>query len=123
VEGDDAARAQKLATNQSRFRTENERFRGRAVSYGFRPADPVPFVCECADESCFEVVMLTLEDYEEIRAHPAWFLLAAGHEDEDATAERIVNAERGYAIVEKIGKAGEEAARLNPRGAGPASVP
>jgi hypothetical protein len=53
-----------------------------------------------------------------IRAHPTWFLLVAGHEDEDGTRERIIDAEQGYAVVEKIGVAGAEAARLHPRKAG-----
>jgi hypothetical protein len=59
--------------------------------------------------------MLSIEEYEHIREHPTWFLLVAGHEDEEATHERIVSAEQGYAVVEKIGDAGAEAARLHPR--------
>ena len=55
--------------------------------------------------------MLSIDEYEHIRAHPTWFLLVTGHEDEEATMERIVDAEQGYAVVEKIGVAGEEAAR------------
>jgi hypothetical protein len=38
----------------------------------------------------------------------------AGHE-EDTTHERIIEAENGYAIVEKVGAAGLEAARLDLR--------
>jgi hypothetical protein len=59
--------------------------------------------------------MLSLEEYEHVRSHATWFLLVAGHEDEDATQERIVDAEQGYTVVEKIGTAGDEAARLHPR--------
>ncbi len=111
----DEARALKLAINQSAFRSANERLRRAADSHRFRGEDRVPFLCECADENCREIVMLTIEDYEHIRAHPTWFLLVAGHEDESATHERIVDAEQGYAVVEKIGTAGEEAARLHER--------
>lgn len=112
---DDKARALKLAINESAFRTSNDRLRRAAGSHRFEGADRVPFVCECADENCREIVMLPIEDYEHIRAHPTWFLLVAGHEDEDATLERIVDAEHGYAVVEKLGTAGEEAARLHER--------
>jgi hypothetical protein len=112
---DDEARARKFALNQSTFRTANERLRRAAESYRFRQTDPAPFICECADEHCREIVMLALADYEHIRAHPTWFLLVAGHEEEDAGLERIVDAEQGYAVVEKLGTAGEEAARLHPR--------
>ncbi|HEY2311474.1 MAG TPA: hypothetical protein VGH46_10225 [Gaiellaceae bacterium] len=62
--------------------------------------------------------MLTTGDYEHIRAHPTWFLLFAGHEDEDGTTERIIDAEQGYAVIEKIGAAGGEPARLHPKKAG-----
>jgi hypothetical protein len=111
------ARALKLAENQSRFRTSNERMERQAVSLRFEPDQGVPFVCECADPSCYEIVMLSLEEYERVRAHPRRFLLVAGHEDSEDAHERILEAERGYAIVEKVGAAGEEAARLHPRAA------
>jgi hypothetical protein len=104
----------KLAMNQSAFRSANEQLRRGAAAHHFEDRQRVPFICECADPSCRESVMLSLEDYEHIRAHPTWFLLVAGHEDEEGT-ERIVDAEQGYEVVEKIGTAGEEAARLHPR--------
>ena len=118
VPTDDEARAIKHAMNESAFRTANERLRRAAQSHRFREADRVPFICECADEHCREIVMLTVGDYEHIRAHPTWFLLVAGHEDGDGAKERIIDAEQGYAVVEKIGIAGEEAARLHPRKTG-----
>ena len=118
VLSDDEARARKVAMNQSAFRTANERLRRAAQSHRFREDDRVPFICECADENCREIVMLALADYEHIRAHPTWFLLVAGHEEEDAGLERIVEAEQGYAVVEKVGTAGEEATRLHPRETG-----
>jgi len=76
------------------------------------------FVCECADPNCYEVVLLSIEEYERVRAHPTWFVLVAGHEDEETHHERIVEAENGYAIVEKLGAAGAAAMRLNPRASG-----
>jgi len=59
--------------------------------------------------------MLTLDDYESVRSHSDRFFLVAGHEDDEAEHERIIEAEQGYAIVEKTGAAGREATRLNPR--------
>lgn len=100
----------KLAINESAFRTANDRLRDAALSHHFRADQGVPFICECSDPGCRETVMLCIDEYENIRAHPTWFLLVAGHEDEDASLERIVDAENGYAVVEKIGVAGEEAA-------------
>ena len=116
MSADDEARDHKLAANQSRFRRSNERLERAAYSHRFEPTDRVPFLCECADPGCFEAVMLSIEEYERVRAHPSWFVLVAGHEDADAEHERIVEAEKGYAIVEKLGNAGAEAERLYERG-------
>jgi hypothetical protein len=112
---DDEVRGRKMAMNQSTFRAVNERLRGFALSHHFLPDQRVPFFCECADEGCYEVVMLRLADYDHVRHHPSRFLLVAGHEDAEAVHEHIVEAEAGYAIVEKVGAAGREAARLDPR--------
>jgi hypothetical protein len=112
---DGEARAHKVAANQSRFRRSNERLERAAVSHRFESADRLPFLCECADPGCFEAVMLSIAEYERVRAHPSRFLLVAGHEDSEAAHERIVEAEGGYAIVEKVGQAGLEAARLHER--------
>lgn len=63
--------------------------------------------------------MLRLDEYERIRAHPTWFLLAAGHEDDESPRERVIVAATSYAIVEKTGAAGVEATRLWSREGGP----
>lgn len=101
--------------NESAFRAANERMRRSAASHRFEPDQGVPFLCECADPNCYEIVMLSLEEYARVRMHSSRFLLVAGHEDPESAHERIVEAENGYAIVEKVGTAGEEAARLHPR--------
>jgi hypothetical protein len=115
MRSEEEARAAKLAMNQSVFRTANEQLRRAAASYHFTADQRVPFVCECADPECQEIVMLSLSEYERVRDHATWFLLVAGHEDSEATHERIIEAEAGYAIVEKIGTAGKEATRLYSR--------
>jgi hypothetical protein len=112
---DDEVRGRKMAMNESAFRTANERLRGAALSHRFLADQRVPFICECADRGCYEVVMLSLTDYEQVRQHPSRFLLVAGHEDAEAVHERIIQAEAGYAVVEKVGTAGREAGRLDPR--------
>jgi hypothetical protein len=115
MQTDDEARARKVALNQSTFRDANERIERAAWSHHFEPSQRVPFICECADPRCREPVMLSLVEYEAIRAHPDRFFLVAGQEDEEEAHERILEAERGYAVVEKIGTAGVEAKRLDPR--------
>jgi len=115
----DDKRALELAMNESAARTSNERLSRMAISHRFAPYQRVPFACECVDATCHEIVMLNLEQYERVRTHPRRFLLVAGHEDDETTHEQIVEAENGYAIVEKIGVAGREAARLDPRHTNP----
>jgi hypothetical protein len=113
MSSDPDARAHKLAANQ--FRRSNERLERAAQSHRFEAGDRVPFLCERADPGCFEAVWLSIDESEQVRAHPSRFLLVAGHEDPETADERIVEAESGYAIVEKVGAAGDEAARLDER--------
>lgn len=88
-------RARKLALNQSTFRGANEQMQRAARSHHFAASQRVPFICECADPSCREIVMLSLFDYEAVRAHPNRFFLATGHEDAEEAHERILEAEQG----------------------------
>ena len=115
METADDTRARKLAMNQSRFRSANERMQRAARSHRFDANQRVPFLCECADPHCQEIVMLSLVNYEAVRAHPNRFFLVAGHEDAEAAHERILEAEQGYSVVEKVGTAGGEAVLLDPR--------
>ena len=112
---EEKVRGRELAAIESAFRTANDRMRLLADSHRFAPDQRVPFLCECGDPGCREIVMLSIEDYERLRKEPCWFLLLAGHEEAEAKHERIVEAENGYAIVEKVGASGLEAARLDPR--------
>ena len=41
--------------------------------------DRVPFICECADANCMEIIRLSLDEYEAVRQHPARFFTAPGH--------------------------------------------
>jgi hypothetical protein len=109
------ARYRKIGLNQSTFRNANERIERAAQSHRFEADQRVPFLCECADPGCTETVMLSLGDYEAVRAHADRFFLIAGHEASGETQERILENADGYAVVEKIGTAGAEAERLDPR--------
>lgn len=117
METGDEARARKIALNQSTFRGANERIERAAESHHFDANQRVPFICECADPGCTETVMLSLVDYEAVRAHADRFFLIAGH-DAGESHERILEATQGYAVVEKTGTAGAEAERLDPRDQG-----
>jgi hypothetical protein len=103
---------ERIAENESRFRNENERIEATATRFSF--PDPIPFICECPDPACTDIVQLTLEQYEEVREHPRRFFAAPGHQgDAIRTAAGVVIADcESYVVVEKVGVAGEVAETL-----------
>ena len=101
----------RIGENESLFRSANEQIELEAETSGYR-GEKVPFLCECPDMSCTDVVRLTLEDYESIRAGPTRFFVVPGHQAVAVTAgAAIVIEERDdVCISEKVGVAGEIAA-------------
>src|SRR4051794_29477195 len=100
--------AVRIAENQATFRDANEDIELTAEKmklYG----RPVPFICECPRVECTELIRLTLDEYEEVRADPTRFANAPGHEDVsvEAGVGVVVDRRDGYVVVEKIGVAGE----------------
>lgn len=79
------------------FREANERIAEKARELGLQ--QPLPFLCECSDKSCFARVLLDREEYDEARADPQRYLTIAGHEV--AGAMVIASGER-FALAEKI---------------------
>ena len=57
-------------------RQSNERIAERAAQLHF--VSRVPMLCECSDGECGQIVLLTLEDYREVRRE-ADFLTAPAH--------------------------------------------
>ena len=100
---------ERIAINQSRFREANERIELAADKMGL--VDPIPFICECAQTQCMEIVRLSIEGYEEVRHDPRLFFTAPGHQQiaVDAGAGIVVGKGDGYVLVEKIGVAGQVA--------------
>jgi hypothetical protein len=104
---------ERIARNDSTFREANERISAAAETYGVDV--PVPFVCECADPRCSEVVRLRLEEYEEIRAHSRRFFHVPIDRDTEGAVGVVVAERDGYVIVEKTGHAAEIAEALDER--------
>jgi hypothetical protein len=105
---------ERKALNEATFRDANEKL-GRAARELLHDDDasPVPFVCECPRASCTEVVLLTLAEYEQVRAGAACGLEVPGHED--LSVERVVARHDRFVVTEKFGRAGEVFAAANPR--------
>lgn len=105
--------AERVANNDATFRLANERV--KAAAERFEMTERVPFLCECAEEECTEVVQLSLAEYEAIRAHPRHFLNVPGHEVAAGPHKEVVERNSSYFVVEKIGAAGEAVERSDPR--------
>jgi hypothetical protein len=75
----------------------------------------VPFICECADPACTELVRLSLAEYEAVRADSRHFLNAPGHEVNADGYGRVVSNQDGYVVVEKLGEAAKIVEQLDPR--------
>ena len=75
-------------------------------------ARPTPYLCECEDAGCTDVIGLTRVEYEEVRAHPKRFVLASGHQESDS---RLVQEAPRFTVIEKIGEEGELVAARDPR--------
>lgn len=106
--------AEQVARNDAVFRAANERIRDAAA--GLDAGDPLPFICECADLACRELIPLTREEYEDVRTHATWFAVSPGHEGGSDGASRVVEHGDAYVVVEKLGRASDVAEALDPRG-------
>jgi hypothetical protein len=104
-------RSARLAQNEATFRAGNELIEKAAGGGG---EVPVPYLCECGDETCFERVTLTVAEYEAVRSDPARFFVVPGHEDLTA-GEVVVESFPSYAVVEKGGEERELVERSDPR--------
>jgi len=107
----DEARQERLAKNESLFRTLNENINGIANELG--GGEPYEFICECSTSGCFERLWLTIDEYEGIRRDGTHFLLKPGHEDIEI--ELVIADRGGYVVVEKDGVAALVAEDEDPR--------
>jgi sugar phosphate isomerase/epimerase len=100
---------ERIGLNESTFREANERI--EAVADNMALQGLVPFICECPQRACTEIVRLPLDEYEAIRQHPRRFFSAPGHQQiaVDAGAAVVVVQTPGYVIADKVGEAAKVA--------------
>jgi hypothetical protein len=101
--------AERIARNDSVFREANEGIRAVA---GDDRDEPTPFICECADPACREIVFLTLAQYRAIRSNPRHFLKVPGHEAAAQGWGKVVERHDNYLVFEKLGIAGDVVEQL-----------
>ena len=102
--------AERIARNDAIFREANDGIGDVADELGMTGL--LPFVCECADPTCRDLVRLSLDDYQSIRSDPRLFVNVVGHEQSARGWAEVVAQSDGHVVVEKLGKAGVVAEQL-----------
>jgi hypothetical protein len=74
---------------------------------------PVGFRCECARLGCNQLLELSVNEYEAVRANPLWFLVLPGHEQPEF--EIVIEARPAYLVVQKLDQAATTAEETDPR--------
>lgn len=92
----------RITENNRLFRDANEQIRAKSAEHD-DPLDRIPFLCECPQEACTTIVRLTSDEYGSVRADPAHFFTAVGHEDAEAPVASVIARHDGYVVVEKAG--------------------
>jgi hypothetical protein len=100
---------ERLARNEDLFREVNERINASAQSHG-PSTHPYEFFCECSDTTCMERVVLTLAEYEHVRAEPTRFVVKRNHVIREI--EHVVESVPDHMVIEKHGEAGKVAIQL-----------
>ena len=101
----------RIARNEAIFRLVNEDIEDLATGAEVAKFD---IVCECGSAGCVEMISVTREAYEAVRADPERFFVKHGHVFPEI--ESVVAEQEAYLIVDK--KPGEPARvvrELDPR--------
>lgn len=93
------------------FRAINGKIRELAERFEHIAGEELPFVCECADETCIEPISLTPAQYDDLRTIPTQFVVIPGHEL-GPLIEEVVLRRAGFHIVRKVGVAAEIAREM-----------
>jgi len=106
--------AARVGQNQALYREVNERV--KELNEAFDALLPLgEWICECANESCFEKIEMTHEEYEAVRAGERRFFVKPDEAHVVPEAELVVERHERYWVVEKVGVAGAVAERADPR--------
>ena len=92
---------ERAARNEAAFRDANEKIDARRRELELDQA--TPYLCECEDEACTNLVRLTASEYQHARAEPRRFIVSRGHQHRDS----VVDERAEYVLVEKSSAGGE----------------
>ncbi|HEY2311581.1 MAG TPA: hypothetical protein VGH46_10785 [Gaiellaceae bacterium] len=106
------AREERLARNETLFRSVNENIEEAATSSQFDD-HTFEFFCECSNIDCTRLLPMTVSEYERVRADPKQFVVAPGHELPEI--EYVVVRKDAYQVVIKEGDAADFVTEHDPR--------
>lgn len=96
-------REDRIARNEVLHREVNERVRQVEQSLTARgvvePLEEGEYFCECGLDDCAEKVRVRIEEYEQVRSHPARFFVMSDHVIADV--ETVVARNERFVVVEK----------------------
>ena len=106
------AREERLARNETLFRSVNENIEEAATSNQL-DEHTFEFFCECSNIDCTRLLPMTVSEYERVRSDPKQFVVAPGHELPEI--EVVVARNDAYQVVVKEGDAAEFVTEHDPR--------
>jgi len=92
-------RGRRIGLNEAVFRQVNERLEDVNRAFG-SVSETMEIVCECGNIDCSERIVLSIPEYESLRAEPTLFAVVSGHESADV--EAVVDRRNGYDVVRKV---------------------
>ena len=103
--------AKRAADNEDAFRRANETLELKADELGVAQSR-TPYLCECEQASCTQVIQLERDEYEAVRSHSRRFVMVPGHQEPQ---DQVVREGRGFTVIEKTGEEGALVEKLDPR--------
>lgn len=106
-------RKRRIALNEAVFRQVNDRL--DELNRGFATiTENVDLVCECGDLDCTDRIVMTSDEYEELRSDPTRFAVIPDHVFPDT--EDLIEDRGHYQVVEKhFGLPSDVARATDPR--------
>jgi hypothetical protein len=97
------SREERLAENETRFRKANEALLDKWHEFELVPEHTTLFICECGDRNCTDVIRMTVDEYEAVRADANTFAIVRGHDDRrtEQVVEGLVEENDRFSVVKK----------------------
>jgi hypothetical protein len=101
-------RERRIGLNEAVFRQVNEQLEDVNRAFG-SVTNTIEIICECGDLDCAERILMSVQEYEQLRADPTRFAIVPGHETDGV--EQVVERRGDYDVVRKHAGAPAELAR------------